>query len=152
MSKQLHSTVVAREFLDLSQDGLSQQQLQKLVYFAHGLYMIDDERDGLVFDRVEAWTYGPIFRDLWNKTKYYGSAIITRLNLGLAARPDTKQMEFIQEVFDAFGDLSGIQLSSMTHQADSPWDKTYTIWGEKRGVIPNGLIRDHFVNISKRLE
>ena len=47
MGEQLHSTVVAREFLDLSTDGLSQQKLQKLVYFAHGAYMIDRYEDGL---------------------------------------------------------------------------------------------------------
>ena len=58
MSKQLHSTVVARELLDLSADDLSQQQLQKLVYFAHGLYMIDDEKDGHRFyNRACAWSY-----------------------------------------------------------------------------------------------
>ena len=46
MGEQLHSTVVAREFLNLSADGLSQQKLQKLAYFAHGAYMIDRYEDG----------------------------------------------------------------------------------------------------------
>jgi len=147
MSKQLHSTVVARHFIDLSDDGLTQLQLQKLVYFAHGAYMIDHEKDGLVYDKVEAWQYGPVFRDLWDKTKYFGSEKISKINVEVPEVPDKKQQKFIQEVFDVFGDLSGIQLSSMTHQEDSPWHKIYVLDGDKKGTIPNDLIRDYFVNI-----
>ena len=149
MSKQLHSTVVARELLDLSADGLSQLQLQKLVYFAHGGYMIDHDKDGLVYDKVEAWKYGPVFRDLWDKIKYYGNEKFTKINVKSADRPDKEQLEFIQEVFDVFGDLSGIQLSAMTHQEDSPWHETYVSWGDRKGVIPNDRIRDYFLKISK---
>ena len=149
MGEQLHSTVVAREFLDLSAGGFSQLQLQKLVYFAHGAYMIDHYEDDLVFDKVEAWTYGPVFRDLWDKTKYYGNETFIRFNVKSPDKPTNRQLKFIKEIFDVFGDLSGIQLSAMAHQDDSPWHETYASWGEKRGVIPNGLIRDYFVKISQ---
>ena len=149
MGEQLHSTVVARELLKLSVRGLSQLKLQRLVYFAHGGYMIDHHEDGLVFDKVEAWKYGPVFRDLWDKTKYYGNETFTRINVKSADKPTDRQLKFIQEVFDVFGDLSRIQLTAMAFQDDSPWHETYASWGEKRGVIPNDLIRDYFVKISK---
>ena len=120
MGEQLHSTLVAREFLKLSAHGLSQLQLQRLVYFAPGGYMIDHHEDGLVFDKVEAWKYGPVFRDLWDKTKYYGNETFTRINVKFADKPTNRQLKFIQEVFDVFGDLSGIQLTAMALHNDSP--------------------------------
>ena len=109
--------------------------------------MIDHHDDGLVFDKVEAWKYGLVFRDLWDKTKYYGNETFTLINVKSADKPTNRQLKFIQEVFDVFGYLRGVQLTAMAHQDDSPWHEIYASWEEKRGVIPNGLIRDYFVKI-----
>ena len=153
MTKQLHSITVAKEFLKLSEDGLTQLQLQKLVYFAHAIYMFQYKLDhGLVSDNVEAWKYGPVFRGLWNVTKDYGRKKITHLDDHVTFNEGITddQRIFIKVIFDSFGHLSGFMLSSMTHQVGSPWHKIYVENGDTHGTIPDKLILDYFAELNKK--
>ncbi|WP_416366578.1 Panacea domain-containing protein [Sphingomonas aurantiaca] len=58
-------------------DGLTQMQLQKLVFFAHG-WTLAETGYALTEDDPEAWVYGPVYRDLYDHTKYFGSGPIGR--------------------------------------------------------------------------
>jgi len=149
MSKRLHSTTVAKQFLELSEDGLTQLQLQKLVYFAHGMYSIDHE-DGLVYDDLEAWKYGPIYRELWDVTGDYGMRTIRHIDSHLAEKPDKDQTMVIQEVFNSFGGLTGNQLSSMAHLDDSPWSQVSKKKPNENSLIPNAAIRKYFIEFEKQ--
>jgi len=153
MKNKLHSTVVAKELLNLSKGngGLTQLQLQKLVYFAHGIYMIEgDSSEGLVSDEIRAWKYGPVFKDLRNVTKHYGGDKISKLDNDFVnnEKPTEKQSAFIKAIFETFGDLSGVSLSAMTHQDGSPWHEVYVKQGNKKGVISDELIRQYFTDLN----
>jgi len=70
---------VANYFLELAgQEGkpLDPMGIQKLVYFAHGWTLAIYDRP-LISQRVEAWDYGPVIRDLYNEFKRFGSSRIT---------------------------------------------------------------------------
>ena len=61
------SAEIANEFIRRAaaeKRALTQMQLQKLVYIAHGWNLaINGEK--LTHDDPQAWDYGPVYRDLW---------------------------------------------------------------------------------------
>ena len=74
------SAEIANEFIRrAAAEGraLTQMQLQKLVYIAHG-WNLAINGDKLTSDDPQAWDYGPVYRDLWNALRSYGRAPVTR--------------------------------------------------------------------------
>ncbi|HWT52535.1 MAG TPA: type II toxin-antitoxin system antitoxin SocA domain-containing protein [Caulobacter sp.] len=136
---------IANAFLALpaASAGLTQMQLQKLAYFAHGWnWAINGEP--LIQDGFEAWTFGPVVRDLYDHTKLFGSAPIQRLitpddshvarffgGNGKAPpyRADLTEREnqVLEQVLSSYGGLSAGRLSEMTHQPDTPWSKAFKL-------------------------
>ena len=137
--------VVANRFLDLAgQAGLplTPMQLTKLVYIAHG-WMLGLTGEPLIDQRVEAWQYGPVVRDVYNATRMYGrSPVGGRLpSFGTPLRPDQQNM--VDQVFGLYGQMDGIALSNITHMPDTPWANTYRP-GAFGTSIPNDLIAAHY--------
>jgi uncharacterized phage-associated protein len=157
---------VANEFLELAKrDGrkLTPMQLQKLVYFAYGWYLaITGER--LLNERVEAWQWGPVIPSLYSEFKPYGSGPITELAADYwfqgpkltfqyprISSDDPVKDEFtrkvIAKVWEIYGKYSGIQLSTMTHAANSPWRQSYD--ENVRGTdIPDDVIKRYFEQVA----
>lgn len=124
--------------------SLTPLQLMKLVYIAHGWSFPVLGAD-LFRDRIEAWKYGPVIPDLYHATKHYGRAPIPLELVGDADTTvtDAKTREYLENVFDLYGGLSGTALSNLTHKSGTPWDQVY-----RDGVfnieIPDYLIRKHY--------
>jgi uncharacterized phage-associated protein len=164
------SVEIANEFL--SQPGalghLTQMQLQKLVYLANGWnWAINGEP--LVSDPVEAWDYGPVYRDLYEHTKFFGKQPLDRLVTSndnepaqvfgghgsriapYAAHLTEWERDVVRHVWARYGRLTGTQLSALTHQADTPWFKTYTQKG-RSAPIDQGLIHAHYDALAERAQ
>lgn len=144
----VHSTTVAARFLELAgDDKLTQLQLQKLTYYANGWH-IAFYGSPLTEDDVEAWKFGPVYRDMWTALRRYGKERLKRSFIDANTEGmGKKQMQAIQAVFDAYGGLSGFELSSMTHQEDSPWDRTFVKY-QKRKISPE-VIGEHFLRLKE---
>ncbi|HQS97664.1 MAG TPA: DUF4065 domain-containing protein, partial [Novosphingobium sp.] len=72
------SVAIANEFLrKAGAVGLTQMQLQKLVYFSHG-WALGLTEQPLTTDGPEAWAYGPVYPDLYDHTKFFGRGSITK--------------------------------------------------------------------------
>ncbi len=160
----MHSTVVANKFLDLADaegKSLTQMQLQKLVYIAHGwsLALYDEP---LVSDSSRAWEYGPVYTDLLEALRSYGRQFITQkikvkdYGVGVFAenRDDeisgsfsSRQNDLIEKVFAIYGNFHAFQLSAMTHKEDTPWYEVYMKNKIPRGEISNQKIKEHFTKI-----
>lgn len=73
-----HVISVARD----SVGGISNLQLQKVIYFTLGQYIRDNGIDDLVeeiyTERFEAWQYGPVIRSEYFRNKEYGRYRIRR--------------------------------------------------------------------------
>jgi uncharacterized phage-associated protein len=102
-----------------NQELLSNMKLQKLVYYAQGLYLAVFEKP-LFEDKINAWTYGPVVESLYHTYKAHGAS-------GIPANPhfnpesiDVDTREFLDEVFNAFGQFSAIRLMEITH-TDQCW-------------------------------
>jgi uncharacterized phage-associated protein len=159
---------VANEFLELAKrDGrkLTPMQVQKLVYFAYGWYLaITGER--LLNERVEAWQWGPVIPSLYSEFKAYGSGPITELaaeyypqgvtlgfNFPRVASDDPDKDAFalrvIEKVWAIYGKYSGLQLSTMTHAANSPWSQSYDK-NVRSTDIPDEVIRQYFQEVANQ--
>jgi uncharacterized phage-associated protein len=157
---------IANEFIERAKkEGrtLTNMQLQKLPYIAHGwaLALLDEP---LIADTPAAWDYGPVYRRLYNALRKYGSGDVTDLihqndwtpfpglltpkGEPVRAKLSKREEELIDVVWNSYKDLSAFHLSSLTHQADSPW--TLARAQGQNAPISNEMIKAHFVELAKR--
>ena len=137
---------VANAFLDLARhDGkfLTNMQLQKLVYIAHG-YCLAKLRQPLFHNNIHAFEWGPVIPNLYKTLRQYGAGEVKDYIL-INEPPiseDSQEMEIIKEVWQDYGELSGLELSALTHRTGTPWSETWRI--NQFGVISDELIGEHY--------
>lgn len=165
------AVAIANEFLQIpgANEVITQMQLQKLVYFAHGWNLVIN-REPLVPESAEAWEYGPVYRDLYDHTKFFGKEPIGRLitsddremarfflgskkGKGTPYRASLSEREraVIQHVWMRYGRLSAVRLSELTHQRGAPWFETYKLRG-RNSVIDDKLTEGHYGSLARRAE
>lgn len=156
---------IANYFIQKSfSDGteLTPMKLVKLVYIAHGWYLALSGGKPLLNEAVQAWKYGPVIPTVYHTYKKYLNSQITSMeseNLFSNSYPmvdDKDIIEFLDKIWEVYRGYSGLQLSTLTHQDSTPWDK---IWNKNNGhkeksvVIPNDLIQEYYTaRIKKRVE
>lgn len=142
------SKSVAAKFTQLATENhisLTQMQLQKLVYIAHGYKLALTAGEPLVSNGVCAWQYGPVFPELYHSLKHFRDQ-------GIPAFYETENISeldinIITAVFNTYSNHSGIKLSQLTHMTGTPWFKT---WHEQGGcnrpntVIPDDVIMNYY--------
>ncbi len=97
------AAAIANEFLDLAEKDsrkLTQMHVQKLVYFAHGWFLAL-KREPLVRERVEAWDYGPVIRQLYDAFRSFGSRPITDRAHELMMKEDGRITTVIPSIDDS---------------------------------------------------
>lgn len=141
----------------LSRGGeLTQIQLHKLLYYAHGWYLAVVGKP-LLNETVSAWKHGPVVPSLYYDLKRFGARPVDRWakTIDRVSRvrraPQIEESDFtvlslLERVWMVYGHLSGRQLSQLTHGADTPWTAVRERNPELHGVeIPNEEIRAYFV-------
>ena len=132
-----HSAALANEFIDRANScgkQLTQMQLQKLVYIAHG-WNLAINGSPLTEDTPQAWDYGPVYRDLWLALRSFGkSAVNEKIKIGQVGA----------------GIFHACQLSAMTHKQGTPWYQIYEVEGKKKGNIDAERIKQHFVSLAQQ--
>lgn len=144
-----NSVTVANRFLQLASERgetLTPMQLLKLVYIAHG-WMLGLYSRPLIRDDVEAWQYGPVIPDLYNHVRQYrGQPITATLNDRSGERLDDLEDDMVRQVYDIYGQQTGMALSRITHADGTPWAQTYT--GAFGVTIPADMIEDHYKQLA----
>ncbi|MDQ3712673.1 MAG: DUF4065 domain-containing protein [Acidobacteriota bacterium] len=137
---------VANAFLDLArreEKFLTNMQLQKLVYIAHG-YCLAKLREPLFHNNIHAFEWGPVIPNLYKTLRLYGAGEV-KDSIPTSESPiaeDSAEMEIIKEVWQDYGDFSGLELSALTHRKGTPWSET---WRDNQfGVISDELIAEHY--------
>lgn len=141
---------VANRFLELAkakEQQLTQMQLLKLVYIAHG-WMLGLSGRRLIDQPIEAWQYGPVVRDIYNATRGAGREPVYGPLWAPSGALDGEQDDMIRQVFDLYGNMSGIALSNITHMPNTPWALTYKP-GAFGTPIDDGLIAAHYRRLAK---
>ena len=123
---------VAKELLKLSLSGdekapLTVLRLQKLLYYAQAWSSIVRESE-LFSDELQAWRHGPVVPAV-HRTLADGEEVHSIRADALAIVPDlsAEEAEFVRRVWEAYGQYSALQLSTMTC-AEMPWRKA---WGDR---------------------
>ena len=163
---------IANFILDLAdRDDISvtPMQLQKLVYLAHGWHL-GIAGEPLIDETVEAWKFGPVIPSLYQEFKRFGSGRIvgdriTHFQKDANGKPvlvkyelseDDEEALFaralIERVWKVYQCYSGVQLSILTHQQNTPWSDA---WNEMETVklkgkdIDNEKIKSHFKQLAR---
>jgi uncharacterized phage-associated protein len=139
---------------------LTQMQVQKLVYIAHG-WMLALANEALVDIEPEAWERGPVFPSLRDHIKLSGSKPIKDLIRENDDNPaaffsDKKrgdvfvanlteyEMSVIDHVWSRYGNMGAFRLSDLTHMPMTPWSLTYEDGIGRNDTIPNKMIQSHY--------
>lgn len=158
MSRTVTSTLVARRIMKIGERDdrqFTNIHLQKLTFLAHGwsFPLLDDP---LVHEPVEAWQYGPVFRDLYSVLKSFRSSTVTEVPKSFSellagfigdSSLSKKEKKLIRFVYNRYGHLSAWRLVGLTHKKDSPWYKT-----EQDKVIEKFRIQKYFGNLALELD
>jgi uncharacterized phage-associated protein len=160
------SPAIANEFIRLAaKDGraLTQMQLQKLVYIAHGWNLAINSAP-LTLDDPQAWEYGPVYRELHQALRHYGRSGVTREiknedftpgifddepSKSAVASLSENERALIQRVYNDYGRFHAFQLSALTHRDGTPWTAVYANGAGRSHVIPPDMIRNHFVELAQ---
>jgi len=136
--------------------SLSNLALQKLLYFAHALFLVETKQP-LLKGYFEAWKYGPVHPVVYQAFKGAGDRPIDFMargvDLGTGAEtelpaptsPDVYRV--LNRIFAAYGGMTPGRLVEVTHAKNAPWDfvvnknKTGVAFGQR---IPDNVIVERF--------
>lgn len=148
-----HSAVdVAYRMLQIAKlDGkeLSNLQLQKLIYIAHG-YLLGWLGRPLIRDTVQAWRYGPVLHEVYKQFKDNGRNKVSMEgveNIQFSEPFSDQENECLEGVLRLYGDDDPEALINITHQENTPWDEIWNVQGGKYELfaeIPDDLIKNHY--------
>lgn len=128
---------------------ITPMKMQKLVYIAHGWHLAI-HGEPLIDEPVEAWRYGPVIPSLFQAFRKYGASPIAEHVDGVGRHAlDNVNTQTLDDVMEAYGEMSAIDLMRLTHADDSPWSSVrdeddFSSCGE---IIDDGRIKDHFAQL-----
>jgi uncharacterized phage-associated protein len=105
--------------------SITAMKLQKLVYYCQAWSLIWDEQP-LFEESIEAWTNGPVVRDLYEAHR--GKFSLTQSDL-CGNRLNETQRETVLAVLHDYGNKSSQWLSDLTHN-ERPWQEA------RKGLLP----------------
>lgn len=156
---QIDPRAVANLILDESQRldrSLTNLALQKLLYFAHGLYLIET-KGPLVSGHFEAWQYGPVHPAVYQAFKSSGDRpitframskdILTGNQIEIEAPKDPRVRQIVGKIMASYGNLTPGRLVQISHAKNAPWQYVVDRGTESMvfGMrIPDNVIVDRF--------
>ena len=136
---------IANLILRLAYNGygsepISNMKLQKLLYYEQG-YHLAYFGTPLFDEEIEAWKYGPVVPQIYEKYKKYENHPIMPEDGEVSISGE--HYELFYNIFTFFNQYSAFGLMEKTHRED-PWLLTSRNGVGPSHVIPKGLILDFF--------
>ena len=121
-TKELSQIELCAEYILNKGTDITQLALEKLLYYSQGFYKAFIG-EYLFEDDCQAWIYGPVYKEVYNIYKEYGSDKID-LNVEYDFNDiiDEDKRKVLDAVIKYFGCYSGSFLVDFTHMED-PWKK-----------------------------
>jgi uncharacterized phage-associated protein len=157
---------IANEFIGMGLRNnipITQMKLQKLVYIAHG-WNLAIFNEPLINNQIQAWKHGPVIPVLYNEFRGVGVSNITEYATDIRIDEETFNISYIvprvpieevnthiliDKIWKKYGQLSGPQLSNLTHMPNTPWTETYRL-NQHNLEIDNEIIRNHYSHLLTR--
>lgn len=139
---------VDKDFYEVYED-LTHLKLQKLLYFAQGIYLaINDEP--LFKEKIVAWQHGPVVKEVYDYfSRFKRSSIkLTPEEIGDSFEKienDENVCAELEATYKRYSGYTAWYLRQETHKEGTPW--RYIVKNDGSGLseeIPNDLIRDYF--------
>lgn len=128
----LNTQIVANTILMLSFKEnilITPMKLQKLMYFIYKEYL-QDTGNKLFSESFEKWQYGPVLPSIYYEFKSFGSGFITKFARDakgevevISIDSETYISKIIKRVWNKCKNYRAYELSELTHQKGSAWDK-----------------------------
>jgi uncharacterized phage-associated protein len=122
------------DFADRAGRPVSNVAINKIVYFCHEQYLLETGAQ-LVDAKIEAWEYGPVFRELYSEFKKFGAGKITERarkfdfrarQLSVAAYSlEAVDRSLLDSWIERLLRLSPGQLIDLAHVPGGPWDTVF---------------------------
>jgi uncharacterized phage-associated protein len=97
--------------------GVSPLKLQKLLYYSQAWYFVKTGNK-LFEEKIQAWIYGPVVYSVWDNFRYMKRSMT--IPTSRATDVDTTfAEEHLNQVWDAYGHLSGPELVDLTHEEEA---------------------------------
>jgi uncharacterized phage-associated protein len=131
--------------------SLTNLAINKIIFFLYSHYLVQFGHP-LVSAKIEAWEYGPVFREVYHCFKHLKENPIntraTRINPSTGGleicEASLSEMEetFLKKVAPEYIRMSASNLVALSHQKGAPWD---LVWNHERRVNSSMKITDDLV-------
>lgn len=135
---------IANHVLAKSPVGLSNRELQKILYIAQGFYLAQTGEE-LFGEDFAAWKYGPVHSGIFHLYKEYGYHSIVRPKAEELPLLPEKAATFIAGLVTAFCAVGQGKLIEYSH-ADVPWATKYV--PDQNVQLTKSDLKDYFANFS----
>lgn len=145
---------VACWFIEKNGGSIQSIKLQKLCYYTQAWSYAMREDKPFFDGKFEAWVHGPVNRELWGRCKDIAYRDITVEDIERKNRetfPD-EDVEFLENIWETYGDFSGYQLEALTHQ-EKPWleqRKGLSTYEPSTKIINTNTMRDYYRSLLSR--
>lgn len=139
----------AKKICTLGNWEVTNLQLQKIIYFTQMFFLAKESGLHLADGEFEAWSYGPVHPELYEKVKIFGASPIQNV---FHAYDESifkeEELETINGVWDSLKDKTAGELVRITHAKIGAWSKHYES-GRYNVPIPNQSILDEYYERTK---
>ena len=130
-------------------EGITHLKLQKLLYFAQGVYLAINEKP-LFNEKIVAWQHGPVVREVYDEYKRFGRDNIELEKSEIEEifekiESDANVISELEATYDKYSAYTAWHLREETHKEGTPWKTIVKPDGSGLDEeIPNELIMDYF--------
>lgn len=132
--------MLIRASKESEEDPITNMKLQKLCYYALGIYSKLTKGKRLFKEEVEAWQHGPVIREVYLAYKNRGRFLSPKKDYDVL-KLTKKESEALELTYLNYSQFSAWRLREMTHNED-PWRINYR--ENQKNIIPFEDIREYF--------
>lgn len=154
-ARHVMNSILERSFKEKRGD-MSPMKAQKMLFYTHGWHLAVCGEPA-VDQSFEVWPYGPVVPAVYHELKKFGAANINKYISEYAPSSGERKAYVVNKTFRAFYEaldiawekyigIDAVNLSAMTHEDGSPWDRAKS---ENLSKIPNKYIQEYFVELAR---
>jgi len=122
----VHPLTAAKRVCELRDWGVSNLELNKILYLAHMISLGRSEGTlPLVTEDFEAWDYGPVLPSVYRRAKVFGRDPVQNIFRSYNSDTGRRGNAILKEVVDSLKGKKPGELVAITHWDKGAWAKNY---------------------------
>ena len=124
-------------------------KLQKILYFLDMTYLVNTRVKLIDDEFFEAWQYGPVIRNVYDKYSSYAASPIETMQKFDEELPANYKVNILNKIA-RLSNTRAWDLVEISHKKGSPWDVTYNNGLGNHNIIENSLLEQHANSIREK--